>query len=77
MKNIFKTFIFGVLVILASAAIITFGLGAFKGFASIASAAGWAVVFYFVIGIVFTGAALIGAFTLGSALLSFKKYGGK
>lgn len=74
MKNIFKTFIFGLIIVIASAAIITFGVGAFKGFSSIAGATGWAVVLYFVVGIACAVVALFGAFTIGSQYLSIKRY---
>lgn len=76
MKNIFKTFIFGTLIILASAAILTFGYGAFKGFTSIVSATGWIVVLHFIIAIVCTIVTLFGAFTIGSLYLSVKRYDG-
>ena len=77
MKNIFKTFIFGIFVILVSAAIITFGVGAFKGFSSIAESTGWAVVLYFIAGIACTVVTIFGAFTIGSLYLSIKRYEGK
>lgn len=77
MKNIFKTFVFGVLITLASACVITFGVGAFKGFSSIASATGWAVVLYFIVGLACTITTLFGAFSMGSLFLSIKRYGGK
>ncbi len=44
MKNIFKTFVAGAFIVLISAGVITFVVGAVKGFASIASATGWVVV---------------------------------
>lgn len=77
MKNIFKTFIFGIFIILVSAAIITFGVGAFKGFSSIAESTGWAVVLYFIVGIACTVVTIFGAFTIGSLYLSIKRYEGK
>ena len=76
MKNIFKTFIFGIFIILASAAIITFGVGAFKGFSSIAESTGWAVVLYFIVGIACTVVTIFGAFKIGSLYLSAKRYDG-
>ncbi|MDD6828081.1 MAG: hypothetical protein PUE12_18585 [Oscillospiraceae bacterium] len=76
MKNIFKTFIFGALIILASAAILTFGYGAFKGFTSIVSATGWIVVLHFITAIACTIVTLFGAFTIGSLYLSVKRYEG-
>ena len=77
MKNIFKTFIFGIFIILVSAAIITFGVGAFKGFSSIAESTGWAVVLHFLIGVACTTAAFYIAFSIGKAILGLKRYGDK
>lgn len=77
MKNIFKTFVAGAFIVLISAAIITLGVAAVRGFIAIASATGWTVVIYFVLSIIFTAATLYGAFSIGSAILRLKRYGGK
>ena len=77
MKNIFKTFVAGAFFVLISAGVITFIVGAVKGFALISSATGWAVVLYFLIGVACTTAAFYIAFSMGKAILGLKRYGGK
>lgn len=77
MKNIFKTFVAGAFIVLISAGVITLGVAAVKGFTAIAGATGWAVVVYFVLSVGFTAATLYGAFSIGSAILRLKRYGGK
>lgn len=77
MKNIFRTFVAGAFTVLISAGVITFVVAAVKGFVSIASATGWAVVLYFVIGVASTVAAFYIAFSMGKAILGLKRYGGK
>ena len=77
MKNIFKTFVAGAFIVLISAGVITFVVGAVKGFTSIASATGWVVVLHFLIGVACTTAAFYIAFSIGKAILGLKKYGDK
>ena len=74
MKNIFKTFVAGAFIVIISTVVIIFGVGAVKGFTSIANATGWIVVLHFIIGITCTISTLFGAFIIGSLYLSVKRY---
>lgn len=68
MKNIFKTFVAGAFIVGISTVVIIFGVGAVKGFTSIASATGWAVVLHFLIGVACFDIAM-SYFNLGYAIL--------
>ena len=74
MKNIFKTFVAGAFIVIISTVVIIFGVGAVKGFTSIANATGWVVVLHFLIGVACTTVAFYIAFSIGKAILGLKRY---